>query len=128
MKVQNIGGKIVSIGDVVILPGESKPVPDSYADNAALACLVEHKNIRLIREEQTEPALDQSESVDDPPADDPPAEEPPAKEGDGEVDKKPLSRMNKAELVEECRKLGIEVSPDDTNSALVEKIKAATAE
>lgn len=123
MKVQNIGGKIVSIGDVVILPGESKPVPDSYADNAALACLVEHKNIRLIREEQTEPALGQSESVDDPPA-----EEPPAKEGDGEVDKKPLSRMNKAELVEECRKLGIEVSPDDTNPALVEKINAATAE
>lgn len=123
MKVQNIGGKIVSIGDVVILPGESKPVPDSYADNAALACLVEHKNIRLIREEQTEPAPGQNEPVDDPPA-----EEPPAREDNGYGDKKPLSRMNKAELVEECRKLGIEVSPDDTNSALVEKIKAATAE
>ena len=118
MKVQNIGGKIVSIGDVVILPGESKPVPDSYADNAALACLVEHKNIRLIREEQTEPAPGQNET----------AEEPPAREDNGDGDKKPLSRMNKAELVEECRKLGIEVSPDDTNPALVEKIKAATAE
>ena len=36
--------------------------------------------------------------------------------------------MNKAELVEECRKLGIEVSTDDTNPVLVEKIKAAAAE
>ena len=36
--------------------------------------------------------------------------------------------MNKAELVEECQRLGIEVSPDDTNPTLVEKIKAASAE
>ncbi len=105
MNVKNIGGKIVSIGATTILPGETKPVPDSYADNVAVACLVEHGNIELIRSEET-----------------------PAQEGGGETDKKPLSRMNKAELVEECRKLGIEVSPDDTNPVLVEKIKAATAE
>lgn len=123
MKVQNIGGKIVSIGDVVILPGESKPVPDSYADNAALACLVKHKNISLIREEQTKPANGQ-----DRPVDAPPAEKPPVKEGDGEVEKKPLSRMNKSELVKECRRLGIEVGPDDSNPILVDKIKAAIAE
>lgn len=128
MKVQNIGGKIVSIGDVVILPGESKPVPDSYADNAALACLVEHKNVRLIRGEEQELTTGQNETAEEPPAKESQVEEPPAKDGDGEGDKKPLSRMNKAELVEECRKLGIEVSPDDTNPALVEKIKAATAE
>ena len=36
--------------------------------------------------------------------------------------KKPLSRMNKAELVEECRKLNIEVSEEDTKDMLAEKI------
>lgn len=128
MKVQNIGGKIVSIGNVTILPGEVKPVPDSFMNNAAVACLVEHNNIMLIRSEKKEPVTAQSEPSEEPPAKDPPVEAPPAKEDDGEGDKKPLSRMNKAELVEECRKLGIEVSPDDTNPVLVEKIKAATAE
>ena len=42
-------------------------------------------------------------------------------------EKKPLSRMTKAELVEECQRLGIEIDPDDTNPMMVEKIKAATA-
>lgn len=128
MKVQNIGGKIVSIGNVTILPGEVKPVPDSFANNAAVACLVEHKNITLISSEKKEPVTAQSEPSEEPPAKDPPVEAPPAKEDNDDGDKKPLSRMNKAELVEECRKLGIEVSPDDTNPVLVEKIKAATAE
>ena len=36
--------------------------------------------------------------------------------------------MNKAELVEECRKLNIEVSEEDTKDMLAEKIRAATAE
>lgn len=135
MNVRNIGGKIVSIGATTILPGETKPVSDSYAYNAAVACLVEHGNIELIRSKSVEPKPPAQEEppaqeppAQEPLAEEPPAEEPPAQDGDGEPEKKPLSRMNKAELVEECRKLGIEVSPDDTNPALVEKIKAATAE
>lgn len=117
MKVQNIGGKIVSIGNVTILPGETKPVPDSYASNAAVDCLVEHKNIKLIRDEKKEPPASQVQ----------PGEDKPGEEGDG-GGKKPLSRMNKAELVEECRKLNIEVSEEDTKDTLAEKIRAATAE
>lgn len=130
MNVKNIGGKIVSIGATTILPGETKPVSDSYADNAAVACLVEHGNIELIRSKAVEPKVPAREEppAQEPPAEDLSAEDPLAEEGIGDADKKPLSRMNKAELVEECRKLGIEVSPDDTNPVLVEKIKAATAE
>ena len=125
MNVRNIGGKIVSIGATTILPGETKPVSDSYAYNAAVACLVEHGNIELIRSKAGKPKPPAQEELS---AREPPAEEPPAQDGDGEPEKKPLSRMNKAELVEECRKLGIEVSTDDTNPVLVEKIKAAAAE
>ncbi len=125
MNVRNIGGKIVSIGATTILPGETKPVSDSYAYNAAVACLVEHGNIELIRSKAVKPKPPAQEELS---AQEPPAEEPPAQDGDGEPEKKPLSRMNKAELVEECRKLGIEVSTDDTNPVLVEKIKAAAAE
>ena len=50
------------------------------------------------------------------------------KPGEGGEDKRPLYRMNKGELLAECKRLGIEVSPDDTNPDLVEKIKAVTAE
>lgn len=117
MKVMNIGGKVVSIGNVIILPGETKPVADSYAGNAAVNCLVEHKNIRLIQDEEKEPPASQGQ----------PGEDKPGEEGDG-GGKKPLSRMNKAELVEECRKLNIEVSEEDTKDTLAEKIRAATAE
>ena len=130
MNVRNIGGKIVSIGATTILPGETKPVSDSYAYNAAVACLVEHGNIELIRSKSVEPKPPAQEEppAQEPLAEEPPAEEPPAQDGDGEPEKKPLSRMNKAELVEECQRLGIVVGPDDTNPTLVEKIKAATAE
>jgi len=39
--------------------------------------------------------------------------------------KKPLTRMSKAELAEECQKLGLDVSENDTKETLVEKIRAA---
>ena len=117
MKVMNIGGKVVSIGNVIILPGETKPVLGSYAGNAAVDCLVEHKNIRLIQDEKKEPIAPQSQ----------PGEGKPGEEGDG-GSKKSLSRMNKDELVEECRKLNIEVSEEDTKDMLAEKIRVATTE
>lgn len=122
MKVQNIGGKIVSIGNVTILPGEAKPVPDSFANNAAVACLVEHKNIKLICGGERESTTSQSQGSGEKPGDDKTGE---TDDGSG---KKPLSRMNKAELVEECRRLNIEVSEEDTKDTLAEKIRATTAE
>lgn len=98
MKVQNIGGKIVHIGGVVLLPGEVKPVPERYADNAALACLAEHKNVRLV------------------------AGETPGESGGG---RKSLSRMSKAARAEEGRRLGIEAGEEDAKDSLAEKIRAA---
>ena len=96
MKVMNIGGKVVSIGNVIILPGETKPVPDSYAGNAAVDCLVEHKNIRLIQDEEKEPPASQGQTGEDKSGEE--------EDGGG---KKPLSRMNIAERVEECGTLNI---------------------
>ena len=49
MKVKNIGGKGVSIGTTAILPDETAQVSDSYADNPAFTCLVEHGNLAIVR-------------------------------------------------------------------------------
>ena len=49
MKVKNIGGKDVSIGTTAILPDETAQVSDSYADNPAFTCLVEHGNLAIVR-------------------------------------------------------------------------------
>ncbi len=49
MKVKNIGGKVVSIGTTAILPDETAQVSDSYADNPAFTCLVEHGNLAIVR-------------------------------------------------------------------------------
>lgn len=49
MKVKNIGGKIVNIGTTAILPDETVQVSDSYADNPAFTCLVEHGNLAIVK-------------------------------------------------------------------------------
>lgn len=49
MKVKNIGGKVVSIGTTAILPDETAQVSDSYADNPAFTCLVEHGNLSIVK-------------------------------------------------------------------------------
>ena len=49
IKVKNIGGKVVSIGTTAILPDETAQVSDSYADNPAFTCLVEHGNLAIVR-------------------------------------------------------------------------------
>ena len=49
MKVKNIGGKVVSIGTTAILPDETAQVSDSYADNPAFTCLVEHGNLAIVK-------------------------------------------------------------------------------
>ena len=49
MKVKNIGGKVVSVGTTAILPDETAQVSDSYADNPAFTCLVEHGNLAIVK-------------------------------------------------------------------------------
>lgn len=49
MKLKNIGNKIVSVGEVVILPGETKEV-SGYESNSALEYLVGDGNLSIVKE------------------------------------------------------------------------------
>lgn len=48
MKLKNNCGKIVSVGETVILPGETKEV-DGYENNAALDFLIERGDLTKIK-------------------------------------------------------------------------------
>ena len=49
MKLKNIGNKIVSVGEVVILPGETKEV-SGYDENSALEYLIRQGNLSTVKE------------------------------------------------------------------------------
>lgn len=70
MKLKNIGSKIVNVGDVTILPGDTSEVKDAYANNAAINCLVEMGNLSIVKEKPTTPKPPRK------PANEKPAEEP----------------------------------------------------
>lgn len=52
MKLKNIGNKIVSVGEVVILPGETKEV-SGYDENSALEYLIRQDNLSIVKERTT---------------------------------------------------------------------------
>lgn len=70
MKLKNIGSKIVNVGDVTILPGDTSEVKDAYSNNAAIDCLVEMGNLSIVKEKPTTPKPPRK------PANEKPAEEP----------------------------------------------------
>lgn len=110
MEVKNIGGKIINIGGAIVLPGETKCVPDTFSGNEIVRYLEERGNIAVIKNNAQVPDTNTASS---------------SEQQEGSVEKKYLSRMNKAELADECRRLNIEVGEDDTKDTLIEKIKAA---
>ena len=107
MKLKNISNKLINVGETAILPDETAEV-SGFDGNPVVGAMVEAGHLRII----------ESTAQDD------------TKTGQNQQgqEKKPLSRLNKAELLEECQKLGIETTEDDTRETLVEKIKAKTAE
>lgn len=124
MYLKNTDHKIISIGGTCILPGEVKKVDDAFGSNEAVEALKQKGSLEVVEDEA--PAQEERENSQT---------QGYTETGDGSGGKdetpptsKPLSRMNKKELLEECAKLGIEASEDDDNKTLVEKIKAKTAE
>lgn len=111
MLLKNNSQKVIHVGSVMILPEEAKHVDDSLSTAPAVAALISRKALAVVKAPAKETAGEE------------PGSEPPADYG-----KKPLSRMNKRELTEECLKLGLDILEDDTKETLAEKIRAATAE
>lgn len=112
MKVINKTTKIIGIGDTPVLPGEAIPITDDVAASPMIQHLANIGKIALEPEGAAITPPPTGENTED---------------GDNGSEKKPLSRMNKAELEDECHRLNIEVSEDDTKDTLAEKIRAATA-
>ena len=108
MLLKNNSQKVIHVGSVMILPEEAKHVDDSLSTAPAVAALISRKALAVVKAPAKETA----------------GEEP----GGDDKEKKPLSRMNKRELTEECLKLGLDILEDDTKETLAEKIRAATAE
>lgn len=107
MLLKNNSQKVIHVGSVMILPEETKPVDDSLSTAPAVVALISRKALAVVKATAKEKEAGSEET------------------GDG---KKPLSRMNKQELTEECLKLGLDILEDDTKETLAEKIRAATAE
>ena len=47
MKVTNIGNKIISLGLISILPGETKDIPETYSTNSVLEALVKRGRLTI---------------------------------------------------------------------------------
>ncbi len=101
MLLKNNSQKVIHVGSVMILPEETKSVDDSLSAAPAVAALIARNALIAVKA--------------------------PAKESASEESKKPISKMNKQELADECIKLGVEVTEEDTKDTLTEKIKTTAA-
>lgn len=132
MTITNTSKKIINIGTSVLMPDESMKVNDAVAGIPAIKAMLDHGQLVIKGGSKVEGDVGraETESPDEKPGEDDEAEtgSPDEKPGEDGKEKKPLYRMSKAELIEECQRLGIEIGPDYTNPTLIEKIKAATAE
>lgn len=132
MTVKNISQKVINIGTTILMPDKEMEVTKEVTETPAFKAMVERGYLVITGvdgDKGEKPAEEKGDTGDT--GDTGNAREDAEDTGDKQnegVEKKPLSRMNKAELVEECQRLGIEVDADDTNPMMVEKIKAATAE
>ena len=115
MKLKNVCNKAISIGGTCILPGETGEVSDAFATNASVKMMERIGNLKMVGK-TTPPAQEETQGQQTGQT---------QEHGD---EKKTLSRLNKDELLEECHKLGIETTEDDTKDTLVKKIKDQTAE
>lgn len=144
MTIKNTSQKVINIGTTILMPDKTMEASKALTETPSIKAMVERGQLAIISEkggkdkdadkaaqekaEAEERARAEAEAKAAEEAAKAAAEGSSEEPGGDDKEKKPLSRMNKAELVEECRKLGIEVSTDDTNPVLVEKIKAAAAE
>ena len=131
MTIKNISQKVINIGTTILMPDNAMKATEAVTETPAIKAMVERGYLAITGgdgDKVEKPAEEKGDAGDtgDTGNTEGDAEDTGDKRNEG-GEKKPLSRMTKAELVEECQRLGIEIDPDDTNPMMVEKIKAATA-
>lgn len=144
MTIKNTSQKVINIGTTILMPDKTMEASKALTEAPSIKAMVERGQLAIISEkggkdkdadkaaqekaEAEERARAEAEAKAAEEAAKAAAEGSSEEPGGDDKEEKPLSRMNKGELIEECQRLGIVVGPDDTNPTLVEKIKAATAE
>jgi len=104
MKIKNVSGKIINVGDLTLLPQEVGVVPAKFETNPNIDALCEMDFLVKVK--------DSVKATDEAPR--------------GEIPEG-LDKMKRDELVEICEKHGIEVGDVDTKAMLCEKIREVLA-
>ena len=138
MNITNKGQKIVHIGVLTLLPGESKPLPKPYEGNDTIGLMLEKGVLSCDAPFQsgrtaTVPPAQEGNGTTDP------GQETGSQGGttdpgqDDQVDQiqeriKAINKMNRGELDAACEEAGIEVVEGDTIPTLKEKLIAKLQE
>jgi hypothetical protein len=131
MNITNNGKKIINVGTLTLLPGQTAPLPEGYEGNPVVAFLIGRGT--LTADQPFRAAAAKAPLKDD--AADAAAAEAKAKaeeaaraEAARQEAIKGIKKMNRAELDAACAKAGIEVTDADTIPTLQEKLIAALQE
>lgn len=125
MNITNRGKKIINIGSLALLPGNTAPLPKEYEGNPVIGFFI--KRGTLVCDQPF-----QSNAVQTPLNDDAEAavraEAEAAKAKEIEEATRSIKKMNRAELDAACAEAGIEVEEGDTVPTLQQKLIAKLQE
>ena len=121
MKVKNNYTSHLGFGATRIVPGETAPLPEGYDNNhPVVAYYISRKWLKVVGDEKGDSEADGNDDNDDGETNN---------DIDGLGDEvpqiKPISRMNRDELLALAGEMGLEFTNGDTNPELRNKIKAA---
>lgn len=119
MNITNNSKKIINVGTLTLLPGQTAPLPKEYEGNPVIAFFIGRGT--LTADQPFQSAAAQTPLKDDA------ADAAEAEEARQEAIKG-IKKMNRGELDAACAKAGIEVVESDTIPTLQEKLIAALRE
>lgn len=122
MNITNNGKKIVNLGELVLLPGETAPLPSGYNGNSVVGFLIRHGTLSC--DEPFCSSMPSTPLKDDAADDDGDS----AKQAAISEQIKAIKKMNRAALDAACAEAGIEVEEGDTIPTLQAKLIAKIQE
>lgn len=125
MNITNRGKKIINIGSLALLPGNTAPLPKEYEGNPVIGFFVKRGTLVCDQPFQSNaaqtPLNDDAEAAVR-------AEAEAAKAKEIEEATRSIKKMNRAELDAACAEAGIEVEEGDTVPTLQQKLIAKLQE
>lgn len=115
MKITNNGKKIVNIGELTLLPGDTAPLPAGFEGNPVIGFLINRGTLSC-----DEPFCSATPEA--------PLNDDAADEVDTSEKIKAIKKMNRAALDAACSEAGIEVEDGDTIPTLQAKLIAKIQE